>query len=192
MEGLPDGGGGAVDLQLALLLGDAVGVDAVGVEGVGVVVDVGDFGEAEAEVVVDRGGEAGINATGGFVGGAADEAEVEGHEVGEQALGGVGDLAALAGALGLALGVDQLVVGVDHADLGVLVEEGAGFGEGSGEEEVVAIDATDVVGLGVGNRGAEGGGSALMGGADEVYAGVLKGVRLGDLGGLVGGAVVPE
>ncbi len=121
MEGLPDGGGGAVDLQLALLLGDAMGVDAVGVEGVGVVVDVGDFGEAEAEVVVDRGGEAGINATGGIVGSAADEAEMEGHEVGEQALRGVGDLAALAGADADALGVDDLVVGVDHADLGVLV-----------------------------------------------------------------------
>jgi hypothetical protein len=179
-------------LELAFLGGDAVGVDAVGVEGAGVVVNVGDFGEAEAEVVVDRGGEGGVDAACGFVGGAADEAEVEGHEVGEETGGGVGDLAALAESLGGALGVDELVVGEDHADRGVLVEDGASFGEGGRREEVVAVDAGDVGRLGVGDGGAEGGCGSLVGGADELDAGVLVGVLLGDLGGVVGGAVVPE
>ena len=105
-------------------------------------------------------------------------------------MGGVGDLTALAGALGLALGIDQLVVGVDHAEVGVLVENGAGFGEGGGVEEVVAINAADVGGVGDGI--AEGGGSALVGGGDDLDAGVLVGVLFGDFEGVVGGAVVPE
>jgi hypothetical protein len=101
-------------------------------------------------------------------------------------------LAAVAESLGLALGVDQVVVGVDHADFGVLVEDGAGFGDRSGCEEVVAVDAGDIVGLGVVDGSAEGRGCTLMGGKDELDAGILVGVLLGDLGGVVGGAVVPE
>jgi hypothetical protein len=53
-------------------------------------VNVGDFGEFEAQVVVFGRGEGGIDSTHLLVGSAPQQAEVEGHEINKQTVFGVG------------------------------------------------------------------------------------------------------
>src|SRR5579883_1571477 len=95
-------------------------------------VDVGDFGELQAQIVVFGPGEGGIDAAALVVNGTAHKAEVKGHEVYEQAIGGVGDTAALSQSMILPLCVDDFIVGVDHAHFRVSAKDGNGFGKGSG------------------------------------------------------------
>jgi hypothetical protein len=157
-----------------------------------VVVDFGGFGEFEAEVVVLGVGKAGVEAADGLVDATPFEAEMKGHEGGEELGGAVGYGAGFAVSdVGVVL-VDNDVVGIDHADFGAAVEDVDGFGEGSGGEEVVAVYEAEVLALGGGGGGGDADASALVGGGGDADAGVLVGVVVGDGEGAVGGAVVPD
>lgn len=153
-------------------------MDAVAVEGLGDVVNVGGFGHAEAEVVVVGAGEFRVDAADLVVDGPSQEAEVEGHKVDEEAVFGVGNVAAFAGAFGVACEVNFLVLGVDETDGLVFIEDGGSFGEGSGVEEVVAVDPADVGSGGLGDGLLHGLGAALIDWAADVADAVVLGCIL--------------
>ncbi|WP_315889738.1 hypothetical protein [Kovacikia minuta] len=92
VEGVLDSLVGATD-GVDLVVGDVTGVATVEIKRFGQVVDVGDFGEFEAQVVVFGGGEVGVDTADLLVDAAAHQAEVEGHEVGQEAIFAVGDAA---------------------------------------------------------------------------------------------------
>jgi hypothetical protein len=75
------------------------------------------------------------------------------------------------------LGVNDVMVGVDHAYIGFGFEKGDG---GSGGEEIVAVDPAKVLSLGLLMGGSEGGVTALVFGGEVADAGVLGGVVGGD------------
>jgi hypothetical protein len=108
------------DLVDAFFAGDALGMVAVLVEGDVELGDGGDFGEAEAEVVVLAIHECGVEAADLVVDAGVHETEVEDHEVGEELVFVVGDLAVAAVGLDGAVGVDRHVIGVDEADVGMI------------------------------------------------------------------------
>ncbi len=154
--------------------------------------DVGGFGTAEAEVVVLGAHEFGVEATDRLEEVGAHETEVKDHEFGEEAIFVVGNLAVFAVVFVAAVFVDDDVVGVDQADVGMGFEVVDGFGEGGFGEKVVAIDDTDVFSGGEGGGLCHGGATALVWGGDDADTGVLGGVMVADFEGVVGGAVVPE
>jgi hypothetical protein len=116
------------DLVDAFFAGDALGVVAVLVEGDVELGDGGDFGEAEAEVVVLAIHECGVEAADLVVDAGVHETEVEDDKFGEKPIVVVGDLAMLAVGFHGSGFVDDDVVGVDHADVGMGFEVVNGFG----------------------------------------------------------------
>jgi hypothetical protein len=137
---------------------------AVKIEGLRKMVDLCDFGELEAEVIVHRAGEVQINAADLGVEGLAEEANVKGHKIDEQPFFGVRNGAAMPNALKMVLCVNDLVVGIDHADSRLSVEDGGGSGDRMGMKEIVTIDPADVDSLGLIMGGSEGLGTSLVGG----------------------------
>lgn len=83
-------------------------------------------------------------------------------------------------------------MGVDHAHIGLSVEDGDRFFQGSGSEAIVAVYPAEVRGSGVGDRAFKSRGDALMGGSVDANARVAFRVVLGNVEGGVGGAVVPN
>ncbi len=114
---------------------------AVVVEGLREVLHLSDFGQTQAEVVVFGSLEAGVDATDLVVDRTPHQPKVEGHEVEQQLVFGVGNLAALAQSMILSLGVDDVVIGVDHPNIGMGIKNGGGLLQGGGGKQVVAINA---------------------------------------------------
>jgi len=143
-QGAFHGGLGVGDRFPLSLLRHAGGMNAVLVQGAGMVMDVGNFGEAQAEVVVGHEATARIDAADLLKDGAMHEAKMEGHEFDQELIATIGNLAAGAGTQNVTVGINMLVVGVDQTDVGVGVEDVDGFGQGGGSQEVVAIDPANV------------------------------------------------
>jgi hypothetical protein len=128
-EGIANGDFGPPD-GFELVSGNVLGVASMKVEGFGNVANGGDFGEFEAEVIVFAIAKRGVNAADLIVDPATHEAKVKGHELDEEFNGVVGNLAAFTETVVKAAIVDDMIVGVDHADIGMGVEVGGGGGKG--------------------------------------------------------------
>jgi hypothetical protein len=76
--------------------------------------------------------------------------------------------------------------------IGFLAQHLGGFDEGGGGEPIVAIDDGDKFALGEAKGGVEGVAATLVFGGDATDAVVFLGVGLGEVGGAVAGAIVPE
>lgn len=116
------------DLVNALFAGDAFGVVAVVVERLFELGDLGDFGNTEAEVVVLAVHEFGVEAADLLEDAGVHQAEVENDEFGKEPIVVIINLAMLAVGLHGTVFTNDDVVGVDHADVGMIFEIVDGFG----------------------------------------------------------------
>ena len=115
------------DLLDSLLLGHALSMGAVKIQRIWQVVNIGDLGELEAQIVILGAIEGCVNPAYLVINTAAHQAKVEQHEINQEAFFGVRNLAAAAFAPTGALFVDYFVVGVDESNLGMGVEDGKGI-----------------------------------------------------------------
>lgn len=76
-----------------LTVGGIIGVATIEIERFGEMINVGDFREFKAQVIVFGGTEAGVNATHLVVNPATDQPEVERHEFDQQAVWAIGNAA---------------------------------------------------------------------------------------------------
>ena len=109
------------------MLGSTASMNAVVVERLSNAADLGDFRQAQAEIVIFHKVEGAINAAHLFIERSPQQAKVKGHEFDQQPIFRVGHVATMPQLQRLPLLIYIHIVGVNHTSTGIRIENGDRF-----------------------------------------------------------------